>query len=88
MSNTTQVGVTYTGLASAEDKLGLALARNKFSSGQQGNPSAETITEISYQFPITSYLKIQPDVQYIAKPGGTSTYQNALVLGIRAVLDF
>jgi porin len=88
MSNTTQVGVTYTGLAGSDDRLGLAFARNKFSSGQQGDPSAETITELSYQFPVTSYLKVQPDVQYIAKPGGTSTHQNALVLGIRAVLDF
>lgn len=88
MSNTTQVGVTYTGLAGSEDKLGLAFARNKFSSGQTGAPSAETITELSYQFPITPYLKVQPDVQYISKPGGTSAYQNALVFGIRAVLDF
>jgi porin len=88
MSTTSQVGVVYTGLAAGEDKLGLAFARNKFSPGQTDSKSSESITELSYQVPVTSYLRVQPDIQYICKPGGTSQYQNALVIGIRAILDF
>ena len=96
MSNTTQIGVVYTGLAADEDKLGLAFARNKFSAGQTEtgangrtySKSTESVTELSYQIPVTPYLRVQPDLQYICKPGGTDQYQNAWVIGIRAILDF
>ena len=93
MSNSTQVGVVYTGVAQKEDKVGLAYARNKFSPGQTDPDSGlskgrEAITELSYQVPVTSYLKIQPDLQYISHPGGTVKNNNAWVLGVRATLDF
>ena len=31
---------------------------------------------------------IQPDLQYVLHPGGTRQYGNALVVGVRAVVDF
>jgi len=93
MSNSTQVGLVYTGVLQKEDKVGLAYARNKFSPYQIDEASGlskgrETITELSYQIPVTSYLKVQPDFQYISQPGGTSKNNGAWVLGVRAILDF
>ncbi|NBV87469.1 MAG: carbohydrate porin [Verrucomicrobia bacterium] len=93
MSNTTQVGVVYTGLAKTDDKVGVAYARNKFSPGQRDADSGrlkdhEAVTELSYQVPVTSYLKVQPDMQYISHPGGTTKNNNAWVLGVRAILEF
>lgn len=87
MSTTTQLGAVYTGLLGTEDKLGVALARNTFSPGQTSFGS-ESLAELSYQIPVTSFMRVQPDVQYIARPGSTNQYQNAWVLGVRAVLDF
>jgi hypothetical protein len=37
---------------------------------------------------VTSYLKVQPDVQYISHPGGTTKNNNAWVLGVRAIVEF
>jgi carbohydrate-selective porin OprB len=37
---------------------------------------------------VTSYLKVQPDFQYISQPGGTAKNNGAWVLGLRAILDF
>ena len=93
MSNSTQVGLVYTGVLQKEDKVGLAYARNKFSPDQIDETSKlskgrETITELSYQIPVTSYLKVQPDFQYISHPGGTAKNNGAWVLGLRAILDF
>ena len=92
MDRTTQVGLVYSGLANSEDKVGLAYARNHFSPNQvddDGNTKTrEAITELSYQFPVQPYLRLQPDLQYISRPGGTERYNNAWVIGIRAILDF
>jgi len=88
MDNSTQAGLVFTGLATEEDKIGLAYARNRFSPNQDGNPDRETITELSYQVPVASTLKIQPDFQYISHPGGTTVNNNAWVVGIRAILEF
>ncbi len=92
MDNTIQAGVVYTGLATSDDKVGLAYARNKFSPHQSdsaGNSlNREAITELSYQIPVQPYLRVQPDLQYISHPGGSSLNNNAWVIGVRAILDF
>ena len=87
MSDTVQVGVVYTGLAKASDSLGLAWAHNKFSPNPN-HQDRENITEITYSLPVTPYLRIQPDIQYINHPGGTNVNNNAWVLGIRATVTF
>jgi porin len=33
-------------------------------------------------------ISIQPDLQYILHPGGTQQYGNALVVGMRAAVNF
>lgn len=91
MDRTTQLGLVYTGITGEEDKLGLAYACNHFSPNQTDNgiqKTRETVTELSYQIPLQPYLRVQPDLQYISRPGGTDVYNNAWVIGIRAILDF
>ena len=95
MSDSLQMGAVYTGLFSDEDKLGVAFARNKFSPGQttviegrEYEPSCETVAELTYQIPLKPYLRVQPDLQYIHRPGGTSALPHAWVLGVRATVEF
>ena len=92
MDRTTQIGLVFSGLAHEQDKVGLAYALNHFSPNQfddNGNErTREAITELSYQFPVQPYLRVQPDLQYISRPGGTERYNNAWVIGVRAILDF
>ena len=95
MSESLQMGAVYTGLFSGDDKLGVAFARNKFSPGQvtvvdgrEYEPSCETVTELTYLLPLKPYLRVQPDLQYIHRPGGTSAFSHAWVLGVRATVDF
>lgn len=88
MDQSTQAGFVFTGLATTEDKVGLAYARSHFSPNQAGNPGREAISELFYQLPVTPYLRVQPDFQYISHPGGTTVNNNAWVVGIRAILEF
>jgi porin len=37
---------------------------------------------------VTPWLQLQPDIQYIIKPGGTGKIQDALVLGFQLALSF
>jgi len=87
MGDTVQVGVVYTGLVKGSDSLGLAWTHNKFSPNPN-NQDRENIAELTYSLPVTPYLRIQPDIQYINHPGGTNVNNNAWVLGIRATVTF
>ncbi len=91
-------GLVYTGLIPGRnaDKCGIAFGFSKMSEGMvanglaQGfpNPSFETVAELSYAAQLTPAISMQPDLQYILHPGGTQQYGNALVVGVRAVVNF
>jgi porin len=91
-------GLVYIGLLQARgsDRIGLAVghARNGShfidSESAQGRPTdkAETAIELSYSAPLTEWLSVQPDVQYIVNPGMNPTLDNALVLSVRATISF
>lgn len=91
-------GLVYTGLIPTRDadKLGVA-----FGYAQMGNQYSalgtaaglpgtgyEAVAELSYAMQLTPAISIQPDLQYILHPGGTQQYGNALVIGVRAVVNF
>lgn len=61
-------GLNFVGLSGADqlDVLGLALAYEHFSSGT----ASEVALELTYQYPLTKVLVIQPDMQYIVNPAG------------------
>jgi porin len=70
-------------------------SRDLVSFGGTASPYAsnETVLEATYQAPVTSWLTLQPDVQYVINPGagvpgpfGTRSLSDAVVIGIRATL--
>lgn len=92
-------GVTYSGLIPGrpDDQLGLAtsLARNgdKFLRAAMvahGVPAdrLEADVEITYRAPVTPWLTIQPDVQWVINPGTEVELKDAIVFGVRFDLTF
>lgn len=88
-----QTGLIYEGLIPYRDKdqLGVAFAYGSFSDDKRdqdrsrGN-AEQTDTgalEISYRIQITKWAYVQPDFQYIVRPGGTGQTGNASVLGLQ-----
>lgn len=58
--------------------------------------SAEMVLELTYQAPITPWLTVQPDFQYVIHPGGnvpqpenpTRALKNAAIFGLRGTVTF
>ncbi len=87
------LGMTYTGLIKGrdQDQLGLAMASAFTSSDYRlASPStkAETVVELTYRAPLTQWLTLQPNVQYVINPGTDPTLSDALAFGLRFELGF
>jgi len=82
-------GLVYHGLFPGRDSdvTAFGLAYGKFSDDLSGQ-DFEMVLEWTHEFVITPWLSVQPDVQYIIKPSGTSTIPNALVLGAELAINF
>ena len=50
--------------------------------------SFEAVAELTYSIRVAPAIALQPDLQYILHPGGAQQYGNALVVGVRAVVNF
>jgi porin len=57
--------------------------------------SDETYIEVTYQYEVTPWLQVQPDIQYVFNPGGglanpsgTGKIGDELVLGVRTIIQF
>ena len=67
-----------------------------FTGVNQPIQSSEIVFEVTYKAPITPWLALQPDFQYIIRPGGgvpnpnnpTTAIGNAAVFGLRSVVTF
>ena len=53
-----------------------------------GALSPEMVVEFTYQSQITPWLVVQPDIQYLINPSGSSQLSNAFVIGARAAIIF
>jgi len=86
----------------AQDSLGLGFAYN-YISNQVRNADAfaqregfsevpnfefESILEATYVLPISGNWRLQPDLQWVVRPGAAGSYRNALVIGVRSTLTF
>lgn len=79
-----------------EDKLGFGFAYSRtgeaFRRGQfaQHQPvrSGELTLEATYRAPVTSWISLQPDLQYVIHPANAPTRSSALVIGLRMELTF
>jgi porin len=91
-------GLIYQGLLPGRggDSAIFGLAYGNFSgdygsAGQAYNGEAvsfEMALEWAYRVQVNSFLYIQPDVQYIVRPGGTGAIPNAFVLGAQIGVSF
>ncbi|MCX8154943.1 MAG: carbohydrate porin [Verrucomicrobiae bacterium] len=97
-------GLVYTGLlpGRAKDKLGLGvvygqmsrevrrLAREEREAGVEvaALPDFEAAVEVTYHAVLTRVWILQPVVQWIIHPGGSRELNDAVVVGVRSVLDF
>jgi porin len=51
-------------------------------------PTVEHVLEMSYAIYITDNYTVQPDLQYVIRPGGAGNIKDALVLGIQFSANF
>ncbi|HEV3066114.1 MAG TPA: carbohydrate porin [Chthoniobacterales bacterium] len=65
----------------------VAVARNE---GVQGvlNFGSEPVLEATYVLPMTGHWQLQPDLQWVIRPGSSDAFRNALVIGLRSSLTF
>lgn len=63
------------------DELALGFA-SQFFSNALADQSVETVLEAAYSFNVTTWLTIMPDVQYIIRPSGMKSIDNALLAGV------
>jgi porin len=84
-------GLNYTGQIKGRDsdQLGLAIASAFTSrSYRLSVPStrSETSIELTYRAPLSNWLTVQPNIQYVINPGTDPSVRNALAFGLRTEL--
>jgi porin len=55
--------------------------------GQSSAGAFESVLNAGYIFQITKEFSVQPDIQYIIRPGGFGQASNALVLGLQVAVE-
>lgn len=90
-----QTGLVYSGPFPGrdDDSVGIAFGWNQespyeASTAAGSNRGLEMVFEASYQWQISPWFAVQPDLQYIVQPGGSTAIPNALVLGLSVSVDF
>jgi porin len=90
-----ETGINYTGVIPGRnaDVIGAAFLLSRISDDvpreQVGfPPDHEAVFELTYQAPISEWLTMQPDFQYVWHPAGVSGARNAVVAGMRFSLAF
>lgn len=72
-------GIVYGGISSAQ--------RQAQRASGQPLQDFEMVLEWSYILQLTPWLQLQPDIQYVIKPGATGDIPNALVLGAQIAVN-
>jgi porin len=92
IANFFSFGFQYQGLIEGrdDDVLGAGFARGCFSdkASTTYTDDYESVVELYYNAQVTPWLNISPNIQYVADPGGNDTGSDALVLGVRAQMNF
>lgn len=73
-----------------DDQAGIALARAGIGDPARaafGLPDAETTIEATYRFAAGPHLALQPDLQYVIHPASAPHLRNAMVVGLRIILQ-
>lgn len=93
-----QSGLVYEGLIPARDRdqlmLGIAFGeyseKNVQAAQADGEPAPTntTLLEAGYRIKVSGWSYVQPFVQYIAQPNGTTAVANATILGLFVGVEF
>lgn len=93
LSSYSQVGLVFSGMIArrSEDQFAVSFStartgekyRLAASMADMEADSHETIWEATYRIHKTSWLNVQPDIQYVINPGADVGIKNAIVLGVR-----
>lgn len=64
--------------------------RIRHAQGRRRHPPQtwEAVIELGYWIQVTGWLQIQPDLQYVVRPGGTGAIDDALALGAQFVVTY
>jgi len=91
-----QFGVTGQGIVPArpDSQLSIGVASADLSTPyRQANPAGEPalggsegMVELTYSDRVLPFLTLQPDVQYVRRPGGLRDADDAVILGLRAIV--
>lgn len=92
-----QTGLVFNGMVSGrdEDQFALSFATAHtgdkyrlaaFNNGQQATRH-ESVWELTYRAQLTSWLVVQPNIQYVINPGADAQIKDATVLGVRFELS-
>ncbi|HET6406924.1 MAG TPA: carbohydrate porin, partial [Chthoniobacteraceae bacterium] len=91
-------GLVYKGLIQGrdEDRTTLGVIYGRFSSDYAGtvkattggDPRYELVVEAGHRIQLTKFAYVQPDIQWIVRPGGTGQIPNALVVGAQFGVTF
>lgn len=86
-------GLVYTGLTSErdDDQIGVSFASADFGDRYRrsralaghATDDREIVFEAVYNAVVAPWLSVQPDLQYVANPGGSSELADAIVIGLR-----
>jgi porin len=104
IGESTEIGCTLLGFVPGRknDELAIGIGRlqwsgaargavadaNRFGAADEPVPDAETVIELTWRFEVANHVKMQPDVQWIHHPGGSSAIPAVLAVGFRMYLNF
>lgn len=82
-------GAVYQGLIPGrkQDKTSFGAAYGQVSASIPGQ-TYELIFELNHNFQVTPWFNVQPDIQYILRPGGTGDIPDAVVMGWQMQVNF
>ena len=90
VKNFWSAGLQYQGLLPGREKDVLAAGVGSGGISRQSElpASRETVIEAYYNIAVTPWLHVAPDVQYILHPGGQTSVDDAVVVGVRVQMSF
>ena len=51
-------------------------------------PGSESVGELFYAWVPRPFITVQPNLQFVRHPGGVSTNESVVVVGLRCSVDF
>ena len=83
-------GASYQGLFSGrdEDTAAIGLIYGRHSREASSPRSHERVLELTYKYQLSPSVYLQPDIQWINRPGGDSSIGDAWAFGLRVGMEF